>query len=150
MDIQQASNFERWLWWYFDGDSKKLVETMENLRRSGSFRENGIPAKNDIIRAASCNDAGIKATINHVWRTTGYIPDPHTACAFAALSNEMRNVVTATAHPAKFPDTIVAATGQTPKHPSLEQLKERQLVKTTLPANVDAVKNEIRKIMSSE
>lgn len=145
MDIQQASNFERWLWWHFEGDSQKVVEIMENLRRDGNFALNGVPAKNDIIRSASCNDADIKATIEQVWRTTGYIPDPHTACAFAALNSEQRSVITATAHPAKFPETIVAATGQSPQHPSLEQLKERKLVKITLPANIDAVKQEIRR-----
>ena len=148
MDIQQASNFERWLWWHFGNDSRKVVAIMETLRRDGSFALNGMRAKNNIIRSASCNDAGIKATIEQVWRTTGYIPDPHTACAFAALRNGARSVVTATAHPAKFPETIVSSTGQLPKHPSLEQLKERKLVKTTLPANVDAVKREIRKTLS--
>jgi threonine synthase len=148
MDIQQASNFERWLWWHFDGNSQKVVEIMDSLRRDGSFTLTGMTANNDILRAASCNDDGIKTTIEKVWRTTGYIPDPHTACAFAALDSNRRSVITATAHPAKFPETIAAATGQLPKHPSLEQLKTRKLVKTTLPANIDAVKQKIRSVIS--
>lgn len=146
MDIQQASNFERWLWWHFKGDGKRVGSTMERLRRNGSLYIKDI--RTDNVRADLCDDADIKRTIENIHRETGYIADPHTACAFAALSNvrsKLRSVVVATAHPAKFPDTIAAATGHTPAHPSLERLKDVKREKTLLPAEVDAVKREISK-----
>ena len=141
MDIQQASNFERWLWWHFDGDGKRVRTTMDDLRRNGNFSLTDLRTEN--VRADFCDDPNIKTTIERILRQTGYLSDPHTACAFAARRDEERSVVVATAHPAKFPETIASATGQSPKHPSLEKLKERKPVKTLLPANVEAVKKEI-------
>jgi threonine synthase len=141
MDIQLASNFERWLWWYFDGDSRQVALSMDSLQSKGCFTLNELQITD--IRASRCDDQGIRRTIEKLWRSTGYLSDPHTACAFAALRDNQNSVVLATAHPAKFPATITSATGVSPQHPSLEMLKERKITKTLLPAKVDAVKKEI-------
>jgi threonine synthase len=143
MDIQQASNFERWLWWYFRGDSVRVCEVMTTLRREGEFIFKEPPSDNDIIRTTSCDDSGIEKWIAQLWNEKGYIVDPHTACAFAAVRENVRSVVLATAHPAKFPEIIASATGQYPKHPSLEILKERSITKEVMPANVETVKTAI-------
>ena len=50
----------------------------------------------------------------------------------------------ATAHPAKFPDAIKAATGQEPVAPALEELKSRPIVKHRLPAEGEAIKAFIK------
>ena len=50
------------------------------------------------------------------------------------------SVVLATASPAKFPDTIQAAIGVEPTHPSLEALKTRPVVKHRLAANASAIR----------
>jgi threonine synthase len=55
------------------------------------------------------------------------------------------SVVLATAHPAKFPEAIHAATGQTPTHPALEVLKARPIVKHRLPADAAAIKAFVAK-----
>ncbi|MDR2383900.1 MAG: threonine synthase [Prevotellaceae bacterium] len=143
MDIQQASNFERWLWWHFKGDSVRVCDVMATLRREGKFILNETPADSDIIRATSCDNAGIGKWIAQIWNEKGYIADPHTACAFAAVRENVRSVVLATAHPAKFPETIASATGQYPKHPSLEILQDRPVSKQVMPANIEAVKTAI-------
>jgi threonine synthase len=147
MDIQQASNFERWLWWYFNGDSVSMCNILTTLRRDGKFVLSDIPSKNDFIRATSCNDAGIKTWIKRIWDEKGYISDPHTACAFAAVNENVRSVILATAHPAKFPETIASVTGQYPKHPSLELLKNRPIIKQVLKADVETVKTTIAKLI---
>jgi threonine synthase len=143
MDIQQASNFERWLWWHFDGDSARVCEMMTALRRDGKFVLNEIPEDTDIIRTISCDDEGIETCIGKIWLEKGYLTDPHTACAFAAVRENVRSVILATAHPAKFPETIASITGQFPEHPSLEILKKRPVIKQILSADVDAVKTAI-------
>jgi len=48
--------------------------------------------------------------------------------------------VLATAHPAKFPESIREAIGHEPVHPQLESLKPRPLVKHLLPADEGAIK----------
>jgi threonine synthase len=48
--------------------------------------------------------------------------------------------VLATASPAKFPDTIQAAIGVTPTHPSLEALKAKPIVKHRLKAEPAAIR----------
>jgi threonine synthase len=53
------------------------------------------------------------------------------------------SIVLATAHPAKFPDAIQAATGEVPTEPTLEGLKGRPIVKHRLPAEVGAIKDFI-------
>jgi threonine synthase len=146
MDIQQASNFERWLWWHFQGDSDRVCDVMSTLRRDGKFILNETPSDNDIIRSTSCDDAGIKTQIERIWREKDYIADPHTACAFAAVRENVRSVVLATAHPAKFPETIASVTGQYPKHPSLEALEHRPVVKQVMQADVETVKTAIAEI----
>jgi threonine synthase len=147
MDIQQASNFERWLWWHFNGNSARVREVMTALRCDGKFDLNEIPENNGIIRTVSCNDAGIETWIRQTWLEKGYMADPHTACAFSAVYEDIRSVILATAHPAKFPETIVAVTGQFPQHPSLEMLKKRPVTKQILPADVEAVKKAIMENM---
>ena len=84
-------------------------------------------------------DAEIPGIIRRVQQEFGYVVDPHTACAFKDLNPEHLSVVLATASPAKFPDTIQAAIGLEPTHPSLEALKGRPIVKHRLPADAAAV-----------
>jgi threonine synthase len=147
MDIQQASNFERWLWWHFKGDSARVCDVMAALRRDGCFVLNEIPVGDDIVRATSCDDNGIKKCIRQIWRKKNYIPDPHTACAFAAVRENVRSVILATAHPAKFPEIIASETGQIPQHPSLEILKKQPVAKQILTADIETVKTAIADIL---
>ncbi|MDR2862259.1 MAG: threonine synthase [Puniceicoccales bacterium] len=144
MDIQQASNFERWLWWHFNGDSVRVCEALEAIRNRGVFSADTVVSPD--IRATTCDDAGIRAQIARVYREHSYVADPHTACAFAAVRPGVRSVVLATAHPAKFPDTIQEATSINPVHPSLEALKGRPVVKQVLPAEVGAVRAAIEAV----
>lgn len=150
MDIQQASNFERWLWWHLEGDSIRVAALMAKLRSEGSFSL-GSPEKlcGGILRTASCDDAGIERSIQHVHEETGYLADPHTACAFASVRQDVRSVVVATAHPAKFPEAIMKTTGLRPTHPILEHLKNLPVKKQILPANSQAVRQAITGVLAS-
>lgn len=74
------------------------------------------------ITAASVSDGDIARTIREVADSTGYLMDPHTAVAYAALTRTDTGphpaVVLATAHPAKSPDQMEAITGLRPEPPA--------------------------------
>ena len=77
------------------------------------------------------DDDETRATIASVHERTGMLIDPHTAVGVAAaeragLDPDVPMVVLATAHPAKFPDAVEAATGVHPAlPPHLADLFER-------------------------
>ena len=85
--------------------------------------------------------------IADVYQQTGYLLDPHTAIGVKASrvtcrSNAVPRVCLATAHPAKFPESVDEAVGKpVARHPALEALKGAPTRKTTLPADVNAVRD---------
>lgn len=139
MDIQVASNFERFIYFAVGRDPARVREVMETFKRTGGYRFENF--NRDTFTASRTTDAEISAVIQRVYRDHGYIVDPHTACAFKELNPDRVNVVLSTASPAKFPDTIRAAIGIEPKHPSLEALKSKPIVKQRMksdPATIRA------------
>ncbi len=63
-----------------------------------------------LITGATYTDAQIAETMKQCYDTTGYILDPHGACGYRALKEQLRpgetGVFLETAHPAKFKDTV--------------------------------------------
>jgi threonine synthase len=63
------------------------------------------------ISGFSCTDRTIKSTIADVYKTTGYLLDPHGAVGYNALSSALsgsdkQGFFIGTAHPAKFNETV--------------------------------------------
>jgi threonine synthase len=91
------------------------------------------------------DEAETAATIRRVWREAGYMLDPHGAVAATVAEKvpgdpAVPRVVLATAHPAKFPDAVEAATGVRPQLPPyLADLPERRERVTQLPNELAAV-----------
>ncbi len=141
MDIQAASNFERFLFHLLDGDTTRVREVMAQIKAGQSLQ---LPLADTGIRASRMEDAEIASTIARVWQEHGYVVDPHTACAFTDRRPDVPSVVLATASPAKFPDVVTQATGSEPTHPMLEALKSQALARHPLPAEVEAVKAFVR------
>ncbi|KXU35957.1 threonine synthase [Cephaloticoccus primus] len=137
MDIQVASNFERFLYYQLGGDAARVRAVMATCAKDGVYRFDKF--EHSTFSASRCSDAEIPGIIAHVRRRYGYLVDPHTACAFKDLSPEKVSVVLATASPAKFPETIREAIGAEPKHPRLEALRKRPIHKHKLPASVEAI-----------
>jgi threonine synthase len=138
MDIQVASNFERFLYYSSGRDSALVRKVMGEMRATGAYR---FPKfDRDTFTSSRCDDAEIPGIIRQVHRAYGYIVDPHTACAFKGLDPARPAVVLATASPAKFPETIRAAIGIEPRHPSLEALKSRPLVRHKIVADAAAIR----------
>lgn len=137
MDIQVASNFERFLYYTLDENAERVREVMTNFRATGTYRfENFAPAG---FSSTHCSDEEIPNVIQRVYRDYDYVVDPHTACGFKGLTADRVSVVLATASPAKFPDTIQEAIGIEPRHESLEVLKSRSVEKHLVKADTAAI-----------
>jgi threonine synthase len=138
MDIQVASNFERLIYFNVGRDPARVREVMQTFKTTGAYTFANF--NRDTFSASRTSDAEIASIITRVYREHGYVADPHTACGFKELNPDRVSIVLATASPAKFPDTIRAAIGVEPTHPSLEALKAREIVKHLLPATPAAIR----------
>ena len=138
MDIQVASNFERFIYFAAGRDPAKVRAVMATFKQTGAYRFEGFDP--DIFSATRTTDEEIASIIARVYRDFGYITDPHTACGFKALRSDRVNVVLATASPAKFPETIKQVIGLEPTDPSLEMLKSKPIVKHRLSATPEAIR----------
>jgi threonine synthase len=151
MDIQVSSNFERLLFDAYGRDPAKVRGLMGSLAQSRQFTI-APDALTDIrsrFTAERADEDETAAMIRSVQREAGYLTDPHTAVALAVAEKETRDrsvpmVVLSTAHPAKFPDAVKAASGTTPDLPDwLGDLMTRRERITTLPNDQSAVENFI-------
>lgn len=151
MDIQVASNFERL---YFEASRRDAVET---ARAFEAFAAEGVlelapqtlAYMRDGFTGQSVREDETARTLLSVLNEAGELVDPHTAVGLAAAkrtpSSETPLVVLSTAHPAKFPDAVRAATGADPAlHARARGLFERPERIDSLPADIEAVKAYIR------
>lgn len=138
MDIQVASNFERFLYYALDENPTRVNAVMAQIKATGSYRFDLL--NKSVFSSSSTSDEEITAIIRRVYERYRYVVDPHTACAFKDLNPQRTSVVLSTAHPAKFPAAIHAAIGQEPTAAALDELKSRPIVKHRLPADAEAIK----------
>ena len=146
MDIQVASNFERYLYYRVGEDATRLRELMDGFAQTGQIALDGNEPR---IVADSGDQEQTLSTIARYYHEHGYLLDPHTAVGVAVgerfLDPETPTVCLATAHPAKFPDTIREAVGENvAHHPILDALADLPTRCTTLPATKDAIQQFMR------
>jgi len=141
MDIQVASNFERFLYYSIGRDPEQVRRILQEFREKGVYRFGKFDR--DTFSSSSCTDAEIPEIIRRVYNDFGYVIDPHTACGFKGVDPARSAVVLATASPAKFPDTLRSAIGLEPTHPSLEALKSRPIVKHAIKADAAVIRGFI-------
>ncbi|NLB26776.1 MAG: pyridoxal-phosphate dependent enzyme, partial [Bacteroidales bacterium] len=69
-----------------------------------------------VIKGYRYSDDEIRATIKKVYKETGYICDPHGACGYQAVEDNLQKGETGlfleTAHPAKFIETVESVLGK--------------------------------------
>lgn len=149
MDIQMASNFERILFEALDRDGDAVGALYANLAQFGGF---DIPPQalawlRESFDAVSITDAETLEQMRDAWIHEGELLCPHTAVGRAArvAGGGSPRVFLATAHPAKFPDTVERATGVRPQLPAkCADLFGRREKFDSLPADAEAVKQYIR------
>lgn len=123
MDIQVSSNFERLLFEAHGRDGPAVRRLMDGLAQGGAFTiEAGeLAAIRQRFDAARSDETETAATIRRVRDATGYVLDPHTAVGVSVAERLQKpggmTVTLATAHPAKFPDAVIAACGVHPELP---------------------------------
>ena len=134
MDIQVSSNFERLLFERLGRDSERLRGLMATLKQSNGFSipQEALTAIRAEFDAVRCSEPDCASEMARAWRESGILIDPHTAvgvhAARAALRRDPKTpvIALATAHPAKFPDAVEAATGVRPALPAhLENLMHK-------------------------
>ena len=140
MDIQVASNFERFLYYAVNGDSDKVCTIIKKFKSTGTFVFEDF--NRDTFTSSRTSDEEITSIIKEVYEKYAYVLDPHTACGFSE-TNDGPCIILATAHPAKFPDTIEKSIGLELLHPSLERIKTKPIVKYSVEPNPEAIKKFI-------
>ncbi|HEY9155822.1 MAG TPA: threonine synthase, partial [Opitutaceae bacterium] len=83
MDIQVASNFERFIYFQVGRDAAKVRAIMDTFKKTGQYRFENF--NRDTFTASRTTDAEIQAIIQSTYQKFGYIVDPHTACGFKDL-----------------------------------------------------------------
>ncbi|WP_269526045.1 threonine synthase [Coraliomargarita parva] len=142
MDIQVASNFERFLYYAVGQDPAKVREIMKTFKETGKYVFEDFDDSS--FSSSRTDDSEIPGIIGRIYDSFTYVIDPHTACGFAPVDENGPEIILSTAHPAKFPDTIVDAIGLESTHPSLEALKARQIVKHQVEPTPEAIKAFMR------
>ena len=148
MDIQKASNLERYLYYLFQQDSQSLSQAMEQFNQTGklSFSDEQITEIKRSFVAASVDNQQTLDTIRKFHTQTGYILDPHTATGVKAgqelSSGAYPLICLATAHPAKFPEAVHQAIGlETAKPDSLMGLESLDRRCQIIQAETTAIKD---------
>lgn len=150
MDIQLASNFERYLYYLLDGDSTALVQMMDDFKttKAITFTQAQQQQVRSDFSTMTVNTAATLETIESFYRATEYILDPHTAVGVCA-GNNLRSdsipmICLATAHPAKFPAAVQRAINIEPPRPdSLHNIEERARRCTKISADTQRIKDYI-------
>ena len=148
MDIQVASNFERYLYFQLGGDAEGVKTFMSGFQDSQTSTLEHLHGDFDWFQAGAVTDAETVATIEKVFDQFGYLADPHTAVGIAIAEQYQRvdvpMVAVATAHPAKFVEAVEQALPHTPNHhPTLQALAGKETRRYDLDASEASLKTFI-------
>ena len=96
MDVGDPSNFARIINLYSENGHLSAEETHQRIT--------------SLISGATYSDEQIKETMRKCYAETGYILDPHGACGYRALEEQLQpgevGIFCETAHPAKFKEKV--------------------------------------------
>lgn len=128
MDISQPNNFPRVM---------KLAEQYEQ-------------GFNRAIHARQISEQQTRDSIRELY-SKGYLADPHTALACAALSADLhpgeRGIFLCTAHPAKFRETIQQTLDlDVALPPELDAVKDKQVLSSVMPADYTAFQEYLQNL----
>ncbi len=141
MDIQVSSNFERALFDAYGRDGAAVAAQMDDLK-SGGFKisQGAYQMLKDTFVSGRASEEETSAAIKHYLAHHGELLCPHSAVGVHVAEDHLGvipMVTLATAHPAKFPDAVKAASGiSAPLPPRMADLYDR-------PERVTRVKNDM-------
>lgn len=151
MDIQVSSNFERLLFDLYDREGSAVSQLMEDLNRKGGFNlsQGATQHLQEEFSSGRASEEETSAEIEKAYRETGILQCPHTAVGLKAARDARSTPATpmvtlATAHPAKFPAAVEAATGKHPPLPArMADLYDRPERVTSLSNDLKTVEQHI-------
>ena len=150
MDIQVSSNFERALYFAYGQDSNATKALMDDLAQGGfDVGDDVLRTLQDTYKSGRVSEEETSATIKEFYNNTGELLCPHSAIGVRvaqALRDRATPMITlATAHPAKFPDAVEAATGVRPPLPDhMADLFDRDERVTRISNDLEALKDIIK------
>ena len=147
MDIQVSSNFERLLFDLAGRDGGAMATQMAGFERNRAMQLTNAQREGASSLFTSCraDNDDLLQTIRWAWESCGELIDPHTAIALHAareadVPRGVPIVTLATAHPAKFRDSVERATGHRPLLPArIGDLFERAERFTEVTGGYEAV-----------
>jgi threonine synthase len=146
MDIQVASNFERYLYYRLGEDPAILRRHMEGFDRDQLLTvEPASDGRIDpVVVAGVGNRATTLETILRYRQDHDYLLDPHTAVGIHVAEQHLAvdepMICLSTAHPAKFSAAITEAIGEEAHHPVLDGLIDLPVRCHTVPNHAEAVR----------
>ena len=149
MDIQVASNFERYLYDVLDQDAQKVSSYMKKFRETGEISVPVEKAGKDFVAARTDEESCVNI-IKSYYKKYNYLLDPHTACGVGGYEKTVmgQNTVCislATAHPAKFDEAIIACgiTNQV-KPPEIEALYNKKQKMHVIDNDIEKIVRELK------
>lgn len=150
MDIQVSSNFERALFDAYGRDGAAVTQQMDDLKTKGEFTisQGAFDFLKSTFDSGRASEEETSATITAQRAVTGEILCPHSSVGVKVAEeylSEIPMITLATAHPAKFPDAVEAATGIRPNlPPRMSDLFERDERVTRVANDLSALTSLIR------
>ena len=150
MDIQSASNFERYLYYLLDSETDRTRDQMRIFAETGKI---DLSSYQDQIRrdflALAVSESQVIETIDNFYKEFNYILDPHTAVGVRAARHHKKQgvpmVCLATAHPAKFSGAVRDAIGHEPEvPPAFVGLLEREARCELMDADINSIRNYLK------
>ena len=154
MDIQVSSNFERALFDAYGRDGAAVAQLMDELKGGGfEVSQGAMEALQENYSSGRVSEDETSAQIAQSLASSAELLCPHSAVG-VKVAEEQRKAGTpmitlATAHPAKFPAAVKAATGIHPPHPPrMSDLYERNERVTRMPNDLAALMTHIKENQS--
>lgn len=149
MDIQVSSNFERALFDAYGRDGAAVAGQMDDLKKGGfEISQGAYQMLKDTFKSGRASEEETSAAIQRYLANHGELLCPHTAVGVhvaEAHLGETPMVTLATAHPAKFPDAVKAASGvAAPLPPRMADLYDRPERLTPVAHDLAALQAVIR------
>lgn len=151
MDIQVASNFERYLYYLYQEDASAVTALMNQFKNEGKvvIPEDKLAIVQRDFAAYGVKNQECLDKIAEIHAGTGYLLDPHTSCGVVAAehrgSRDEINVTLATAHPAKFNESIALVNIEQEYPEQIQALFEKPQYQTTVGNSNEEIAQQLEK-----
>jgi len=149
MDIQVSSNFERALFDAYGRDGSAVAGQMDDLKQGGfQISQGAYQYLKDTFKSGRASEEQTSAAITRYIKQHGELLCPHTAVGVHVAEPHLGKtpmVTLATAHPAKFPAAVKAASGiAAPLPPRMADLYDRPERLTRVANDLSAIQSLIK------